>query len=83
MVKRPTLLFILSVFIMLMFAGGTLAATAEKVSADGKQIRHASEDAYPSGAANAITSPSKYSTAGFKDESECRPRAETSTGTSS
>ena len=36
MVKRLTLVFILSVFIMLMFAGGAFATTAKKVSTDGK-----------------------------------------------
>jgi hypothetical protein len=71
MVKRLTLVFILSIFVMLMFAGGTFATTAKKVSADGKQIRHVSEDAYPSDDANAITSPGRYSAAGSKDESDC------------
>ena len=71
MVKRLTLVFILSAFIMFMFAGGAFATTAKKVSADGKQIRHISEDAYPSDDAKAYTSPSKYSTAGSKDESDC------------
>ena len=71
MVKRLTLVFILSVFIMLMFAGGAFATTAKKVSTDGKEIRHVSEEPYPSDDAKAYTSPSRYSTAGSKDESDC------------
>ncbi|MGB7062529.1 MAG: hypothetical protein WBF13_09300, partial [Candidatus Zixiibacteriota bacterium] len=71
MVKRLTIVFILSVFIMLMFAGGAFATTAKKVSADGKEIRHFSENVYPPETMDAVRAPSKYSTAGSKDETDC------------
>ena len=71
MVKRLTLVFILSVFVTFMFAGGAFATTAKKVSPEGKEMRHISQDSYPPEEMQAFSSPSKYSTAGFKDEADC------------
>ena len=48
-----------------------LCTTAKRVSKDGKEIRLVSEDYLPPETMDAISSPSKYSTVGFKDESDC------------
>ncbi|MGB3092061.1 MAG: hypothetical protein WBC42_02475, partial [Candidatus Zixiibacteriota bacterium] len=71
MVKRLTIVFILSVFITLMFVGGAFATTAKKVSADGKEMRHISEDVYPPETMDAAAGLGKYSTTGSKDPAAC------------
>ena len=48
-----------------------LCTTAKKVSPEGKEMRHISQDSYPPETMQAFSSPSRYSTAGFKDESDC------------
>ena len=45
--------------------------TTAKRTLDGKRVRHISEDVYPPETAQPISSPGKYSTAGFKDETDC------------
>ena len=45
--------------------------TAKKVSSDGKEIRHISEDVYPPEEMQAVWSPSKYSVAGYRDTADC------------
>ncbi|MGB7060792.1 MAG: hypothetical protein WBF13_00380, partial [Candidatus Zixiibacteriota bacterium] len=48
-----------------------LCTTAKKVSPEGKEMRHISEDVYPPETMDAVREPSKYSTAGSKDETDC------------
>ena len=48
-----------------------LCTTAKRVSKDGKEIKLVSEDYLPPETMQAFSSPSKYSTAGSKDELDC------------
>jgi len=48
-----------------------LCTTAKRVSKDGKEIRLVSEDYLPPETMDAVRAPSKYSTAGSKDETDC------------
>ncbi len=77
MVKRLTVIFVVSLFVMLIFAGGAFAATAKKTS-DATWKRHISEDYKVDGpgweayrASSGV--PAKYRTAGVKYQPDCTP----------
>ncbi len=70
---RPRMLAFLVVFCLALgfLVADGLCTTAKKVSKDGKEIRLVSEDYLPPETMDAVRAPSKYSTVGFKDESDC------------
>jgi hypothetical protein len=71
-VKPKAILFLVLFCLALGFlAADGFCTTAKKVSADGKAIKHISEDVYPPEEVQSISSLSKYSTAGSKDSADC------------
>jgi hypothetical protein len=71
-VKPKAILFLVIFCLALGFlAADGLCTTAKKVSADGKELRLKSENVYPPEEMQAVSSPSKYSTAGSKDDADC------------
>ena len=70
---KPKAILFLVVFCLALgfLAMDGLCTTAKKVSADGKAMRHISEDVYPPEDMQAVSSPGKYSTAGSKDDADC------------
>jgi hypothetical protein len=70
---KPRMLAFLMVFCVALgfLVADGLCTTAKRVSADGKELRHISEDVHPPETMDAVGAPGRYSTAGFKDESDC------------
>ena len=70
--KPKALLFLVAFCLALgLLTVNGFCTTVKKVSPEGKEMRHISEDATPSDAMGAVSPPGKYSTAGSKDESDC------------